>query len=389
MTGREAGARPVPWAGVPWRIVANLQSFAVYALLAVVVVGAVLFGVRGSVIADATAWAVIGAAAALATLFAGFQVAALGRRGATLSQRVVGYRIVDVGTLAPIGFGRAVLRQATVGALSVLTVGLFAALSCVAVRRDRRRRGWHDRWFRTVAVWPEVVLADREVPASLTDRVAAYLAPADDVNRAPSPPMPPAAESVPPEPEPEPVPALPEPEPVPVPPEPEPEPVPAPSEPAPVVIPEPADALPEPAPGPPPPPPPVRAESAPPVSAPPAAPPIPATAPSTRVWILTFDDREILEVERRTVFGRDPRPDDDEDAVTRVLSDPDRTISKTHAAVWIDDDALWIEDRDSTHGVIVRRGGAERRLSPRAPAPLAPGDVLVLGLREATVRSTD
>lgn len=309
-----------PWAGLAWRMVANLLALAVHAVLVTVIVGAVVFGVRGSVLGDAAAWTAIAIAGGLMAVFGITQASLLGLRGWTVSQGIVGYRVVDVGHLRPIGVVRAGSRQVAVVGLTVLSLGVFALASIVVVARDRQGRGWHDRWFRTVAVWPDAVGGAPRPQASLADRVAAYVGPAsaqiDD---------PPAEWSS--------------------------------------VSP----------PGPPPAP-------APPTPAPPAPEPDPA-------WVLSFDLGQIVEIDRRVVVGREPQPDTTAGAC--VVDDPDRSVSRTHAVIWPDADALWITDLDSTHGVRIRGSADEQRLIPGVPASLRAGDVVVLGLREARVRHAD
>lgn len=84
-----------------------------------------------------------------------------GRRGWTLGRRLLGVRTVDVHSRRPVGLLRVLLRELVVaaGALACL-VGQVAVLVSPALDRTGRNRGWHDR-----AVDAEVLLARAGAPA--------------------------------------------------------------------------------------------------------------------------------------------------------------------------------------------------------------------------------
>ncbi|MFD4959695.1 RDD family protein [Microbacterium sp. NPDC058389] len=133
-------------------------------------------------------------------------------------------------------------------------------------------------------------------------------------------------------------------------PAPAPLPVPAPAA-APVRTPAPA-AAPAPAP----------AQAAAPAPAPAPAAASPGTGPvgSRRAQaMIRFDDGSIVRVPARGLIGRDPEPAAGEQVEALVrLEDPQRLMSKTHAAFGQDTDGLWVADRGSRNGTqLVSPGG--------------------------------
>lgn len=53
------------------------------------------------------------------------------------------------------------------------------------------------------------------------------------------------------------------------------------------------------------------------------------------------------------VIGRDPTLSPTDGAGALVITVNDRSVSKTHAAIGVDDDGVWVEDRHSTNGTWV------------------------------------
>lgn len=109
-----------------------------------------------------------------------------------------------------------------------------------------------------------------------------------------------------------------------------------------------------------------------PTSPPAAAPAAPAAAPAVSVMpgtgpvgsrraqaMIRFDDGSIVRVPARGLIGRDPEPADGEPVEALVrLEDPQRLMSKTHAAFGQDSDGLWVADRGSRNGTqLVSPGG--------------------------------
>jgi hypothetical protein len=86
-------------------------------------------------------------------------------------------------------------------------------------------------------------------------------------------------------------------------------------------------------------------------------------------------------ISNRTVFGRAPvRPATMQDAALLALTDPSKSLSKTHAVVTPTPHGLVIEDVGSTNGVIITSpDGAESTAAVGVETPLEPGSVLELG----------
>lgn len=92
------------------------------------------------------------------------------------------------------------------------------------------------------------------------------------------------------------------------------------------------------------------------------APVAPGTGPvgSRRAQaMIRFDDGSIVRVPPRGLIGRDPEPAAGEQVEALVrLEDPQRLMSKTHAAFGQDSDGLWVADRGSRNGTqLVSPGG--------------------------------
>ena len=87
----------------------------------------------------------------------------------------------------------------------------------------------------------------------------------------------------------------------------------------------------------------------------PAAPTAPtATVSAPRRWMLQFDDGQSIPVAGTLVIGRNPTADSEHPAAATIsVTDPRRSVSKTHAAVELDGDALVVTDLHSTNGVSV------------------------------------
>lgn len=239
--------------------------------------------------------------------------------GYTIGHRAFGYRIVDVNTGGPLGWGRAFARLLVVGVLAALTCGLGALLLAVLIARDPKKRGLHDQIAQSIAAGLAPLndpsrpsLLDRVVPAS------GYAKQARHGQRAPETAWPSANE---------------------------------------------VDyrRMPPPSPGP----------------------------RDAGCWVLEIADGEMVEIHGLSLLGRAPTAGDDEHATIVVIADPDRSVSKTHAAIGLAADGrLWVEDRDSTHGVQVRGRDRQRMLMPGSRHTLNAGDIVILGLREITVHLT-
>ena len=77
-------------------------------------------------------------------------------------------------------------------------------------------------------------------------------------------------------------------------------------------------------------------------------------------WYLVLDSGRHIEVAGRLLVGRGASPDPRwPDALLVHVTDTGKTVSKTHALVEADGDALWFTDLDSTNGMSIARGRTE------------------------------
>ncbi|WP_454117227.1 RDD family protein [Microbacterium aurum] len=103
---------------------------------------------------------------------------------------------------------------------------------------------------------------------------------------------------------------------------------------------------------------------------------------------LAWDDGATQAVYGRTLFGRNPVPETG--AMVCPIRDETLSLSKTHfellpAADGDVDPALWVIDRHSTNGVVVRRGAERRPAVPGEPTRVRMGDVLEFGDRQVRI----
>lgn len=116
------------------------------------------------------------------------------------------------------------------------------------------------------------------------------------------------------------------------------------------------------------------------VAVPPATPVAPAAPSISAGWRLSGAGGFEARITGRTVVGRAPEATAFTGADAVVVTDPERTVSKTHAILEPSGDALVVTDLRSTNGVRVEReGAAPHELPAGASARLMPGDLLVLG----------
>lgn len=99
-------------------------------------------------------------------------------------------------------------------------------------------------------------------------------------------------------------------------------------------------------------------------------------------WQLVCADGAVIDVDGTIVVGRDPSSSLVANSTAVPIADDGRSMSKSHAALSVTDEGLFVEDLHSTNGVRIIRGGEEFEVSPGSPAPLRADDVLVLGERE-------
>ncbi|QYJ05596.1 RDD family protein [Nocardioides panacisoli] len=289
------------------------------------------------------------------------QVVRVGRRGQSIGKQVLGLRVQDQDTGAPVGVGRALGRDFVFGLL-------FAACwvpglaNVVITARDLRRQGWHDKAVRSVVV----ATGDRApavAPADPATGAAAYnpsAPPAAPVSAPPPPPttggrpqeetVTPAAKATPPT--------------------------------GMVVGPPPGVVPPPPEPSTPP-------ESSTPVeqtvTPDVAATPSPSPAQPSPAWRLTTAAGPSHVLDGPLLVGRDPDPDLVAGAAAWALDDPQLTMSKTHALLGVEDGTAWVEDWHSTNGVTLHRDTAATALEPHSRTTLREGDVVEFGAFTVTV----
>ena len=383
------------------------------------VIGAVLVGiVVGIIFGVGPAWQRDGLAVMILLSYAGIGLllfvwwlvysAMQGSRGGSIGQRILGLRLHDASSAAPIGFWRAILRNLVFGLAASIVVGYFTPL----FDASGRRQGWHDMASRAVVV--DIRKADAARSASAVVATANPYLP-HPTGAAPLPPVPslqPAA------PVPAPgftaAPVVAPPATRPAPPVPTgviadvpwitheplgtraPEPFPS------VTMPFPAATTTEPlgaiAP--------TTAAAIAPAAAPVfAASLVPASVEedveSTRIVVpppaqraalydgapvlavLTWDDGTRMAVYGRTLYGRNPASEDG--AVAIPVRDETLSLSKTHFEVGGDTAGAWIADRHSTNGTTLVRDGGRIPLTPGVRTNLRDGDTLEFGDRRVTV----
>lgn len=109
--------------------------------------------------------------------------------------------------------------------------------------------------------------------------------------------------------------------------------------------------------------------------------------PVAAAWRLRFDDGVLVEVTGLTLIGREPGAGPNEDATLVPVADPDRSLSKTHLAVGVDDHGVWVSDRHSTNGTTSVTASGEVALAPDVRTYVPVGTVIRAGDRSFTVES--
>ena len=132
--------------------------------------------------------------------------------------------------------------------------------------------------------------------------------------------------------------------------------------------------------------------------APPTAPVVPpAQAPSedvgdvedTRISIpghrlvFTWDDGTRVTVSQRTLFGRNPAPE--EGAVAVIVRDETLSLSKTHFEAAAEVSGGWVKDRHSTNGTVIVRDGERIPCPPGEAVRVRLGDAIEIGDRIVTI----
>lgn len=104
-------------------------------------------------------------------------------------------------------------------------------------------------------------------------------------------------------------------------------------------------------------------------------------AARVRPWTLTLPDGATFAVIGATVVGRRPSaPASHPDATVLTLPDPQKMLSKTHALIEVETEAVWITDLDSTNGTdLVSPDGTVSPLTPRERSRVVDGQTLSFG----------
>lgn len=99
--------------------------------------------------------------------------------------------------------------------------------------------------------------------------------------------------------------------------------------------------------------------------------------------VFTWDDGTRVTVSRRTLFGRNPAPE--EGAVAVAVRDETLSLSKTHFEAAAEVSGGWITDRHSTNGTVVVRDGERIACSPGERVRIRLGDAIEIGDRIVTI----
>lgn len=128
--------------------------------------------------------------------------------------------------------------------------------------------------------------------------------------------------------------------------------------------------------------------SAPAPATPQASAPQAAAGPSTPAIVLTLDNGEEVRVDGPGILiGRDPALIPGGPALAlAAITDPTKSVSKTHLAIMRSGTAVVAIDLGSTNGSVLLRDGSERTLGPHEQVALRTGDTIRLGDRHARIR---
>ncbi len=99
--------------------------------------------------------------------------------------------------------------------------------------------------------------------------------------------------------------------------------------------------------------------------------------------VFTWDDGTRVTVSRRTLFGRNPAPEDGATVVS--VRDETLSLSKTHFEAVAETSGGWIRDRHSTNGTAIVRDGHRIVCEPGEQVRIRLGDAIEIGDRIVTV----
>lgn len=104
-------------------------------------------------------------------------------------------------------------------------------------------------------------------------------------------------------------------------------------------------------------------------------------------FTITLGTGDSVEITRSGLLGRMPTPAEGEEFEHLiVVSDPGRSVSKTHLEFGVEGNELWIADRKSGNGTIIREPGVvPRRAQPGTHYPVGRGTKVDFGDLHLTI----
>lgn len=99
--------------------------------------------------------------------------------------------------------------------------------------------------------------------------------------------------------------------------------------------------------------------------------------------VFTWDDGTRVSVSRRTIFGRNPGPEDG--AIIVSVRDETLSLSKTHFEAAAEASGGWVLDRHSTNGMTIVRDGQRIACPTGQRVPVRLGDAIEIGDRIVTI----
>ncbi|WP_090819527.1 RDD family protein [Arthrobacter sp. yr096] len=109
----------------------------------------------------------------------------------------------------------------------------------------------------------------------------------------------------------------------------------------------------------------------------------PGTARAQAVLRIRIDDGQDVQLGGSVLLGRNPSAQAGEQVEQLLpVSDPGRSISKTHLHLRVDGDGVWVTDRNSTNGsAVTTPDGLQTRLHPGEAVLVRPGSTVHFGDR--------
>lgn len=104
-------------------------------------------------------------------------------------------------------------------------------------------------------------------------------------------------------------------------------------------------------------------------------------------FTITLGTGESVELTRSGLLGRMPTPAEGEEFEHLiVVTDPGRSVSKTHLELGVDNSEIWVADRNSGNGSIIREPGVvPRRAQPGTKYPVVRGTRIDIGDLHLTI----